>query len=155
MQMNGPEGYELARKKSLAVSAACVAINWPNPGFKGRTFQLCLQLPTAGERGGGGEVSKERRKEQGTFPSSAFVSKETGSKKCESECCQWDFLFFLRPSRGFAFLSLLVLRWDTMDVEKIFPLQITQGNPVSSFELWSMSGYTFTLFRVMTEILTF
>ena len=26
MQVNGPEGYKLARKKSLAVSVACMAI---------------------------------------------------------------------------------------------------------------------------------
>ena len=28
------------RKKSLAVSVACMAIYWPTPGFKGRTFKL-------------------------------------------------------------------------------------------------------------------
>ena len=28
------------REKSLAVSVACVAIYWPTPGFKGRTFKL-------------------------------------------------------------------------------------------------------------------
>ena len=31
-----------ARKKSLAVSVACMAIYWPTPGFKGRTFKLCV-----------------------------------------------------------------------------------------------------------------
>ena len=30
------------RKKSLAVSVACMAIYWPTPGFKGRTFKLCV-----------------------------------------------------------------------------------------------------------------
>ena len=30
------------RKKSLAVSVACLAIYWPTPGFKGRTFKLCV-----------------------------------------------------------------------------------------------------------------
>ena len=28
--------------KSLAVSVACMAIYWPTPGFKGRTFKLCV-----------------------------------------------------------------------------------------------------------------
>ena len=28
------------RKKSLAISIACMAIYWPTPGFKGRTFQF-------------------------------------------------------------------------------------------------------------------
>ena len=62
--------------------------------------------------------SKERRKEERTFQARPSVSKETGSKKCESECCQWGFLFYLRPLRGFAFLSLPILRLDTMDAEK-------------------------------------
>ena len=31
-----------ARKKFLAVSVACMAIYWPTPGFKGRTFKLCV-----------------------------------------------------------------------------------------------------------------
>ena len=30
------------RKNSLAVSVACIAIYWPIPGFKGRTFKLCV-----------------------------------------------------------------------------------------------------------------
>ena len=30
------------RKKSLAVSVACMAIYWPTPGLKGRTFKLCV-----------------------------------------------------------------------------------------------------------------
>ena len=30
------------RNKSLAVSVACMAIYWPTPGFKGRTFKLCV-----------------------------------------------------------------------------------------------------------------
>ena len=30
------------KKKSLAVSVACMAIYWPTPGFKGRTFKLCV-----------------------------------------------------------------------------------------------------------------
>ncbi len=30
------------RKKSLAVSVACMAIYWPTPGFKRRTFKLCV-----------------------------------------------------------------------------------------------------------------
>ena len=42
MQVNGPEGEKLARKKSLAVSVACMAIYRPTPGFKGRTFKLCV-----------------------------------------------------------------------------------------------------------------
>ena len=29
----------VARKKSLAVSIACMAIYYPTPGFKGRTFR--------------------------------------------------------------------------------------------------------------------
>ena len=29
-------------KNSLAVSVACMAIYWPIPGFKGRTFKLCV-----------------------------------------------------------------------------------------------------------------
>ena len=36
------KGYKLARKKSLAVSVACMAIYWLTPGCKGRTFQLCV-----------------------------------------------------------------------------------------------------------------
>ena len=35
MQVNGPEGWKLARKKSPAVSVACIAIYCPIPGFKG------------------------------------------------------------------------------------------------------------------------
>ena len=31
-----------ARKKFLAVSVACLATCWPTPGFKGRTFKLCV-----------------------------------------------------------------------------------------------------------------
>ena len=30
------------RKKSLAVCIACMALYWPTPGFKGRTFKLCI-----------------------------------------------------------------------------------------------------------------
>ena len=30
------------RKKSPAVSVACMAIYWPTPGLKGRTFKLCV-----------------------------------------------------------------------------------------------------------------
>ena len=40
MQVNGPEGLKLARKKSLAVSVACMAMYGPAPGLKGRTFEL-------------------------------------------------------------------------------------------------------------------
>ena len=40
MQVNGPEGQIYTRKKSLAVSVACMATYWPAPGFKGRTFKL-------------------------------------------------------------------------------------------------------------------
>ena len=29
-------------KKSPAVSVACIAINWPTQGYKGRTFELCV-----------------------------------------------------------------------------------------------------------------
>ena len=34
MQVNGPEGYKVARKKSLAVGVACMAIYGPAPGFE-------------------------------------------------------------------------------------------------------------------------
>ena len=44
MQVNGPEGWKLARKKSLAVGEACMAIYWPTPGFKRRTFELWVLL---------------------------------------------------------------------------------------------------------------
>ena len=30
------------RKEFLAVSVACMAIYWPTPGLKGRTFKLCV-----------------------------------------------------------------------------------------------------------------
>ena len=33
---------EQERKKSLAISVACMAIYWLTPGFKGRTFKLCV-----------------------------------------------------------------------------------------------------------------
>ena len=42
MQVNGPDGWKLAKKKSLAVSVASMAIYSPTPGFKGRTFKLCV-----------------------------------------------------------------------------------------------------------------
>ena len=42
IQVNGPEGLKLARKNSLAVSVACMATYWPTPGFKERTFKLCV-----------------------------------------------------------------------------------------------------------------
>ena len=42
MQVNGPEGQKLARKESLAVSLACMAIYWSIPGFKGTTIKLCV-----------------------------------------------------------------------------------------------------------------
>ena len=42
MQVNGPEGYKLTRKKFLAVGAACTAIHGPVPGFKGRAFELWI-----------------------------------------------------------------------------------------------------------------
>ena len=42
MQVNGPEEKKLARKKSLAVSEAYVAVHWPTPGFKGTSFKLCV-----------------------------------------------------------------------------------------------------------------
>ena len=42
MLVNGLEGQKLARKKSPTVSVACMAIYWPTPGFKGRTFKLCV-----------------------------------------------------------------------------------------------------------------
>ena len=29
-------------KKSLAVNVACMTMYWPTPGFKGRTFTLCV-----------------------------------------------------------------------------------------------------------------
>ena len=40
MQVNGPGGLKLARKKSLAVGVACMAICRPAPGLKGRTSEL-------------------------------------------------------------------------------------------------------------------
>ena len=33
---------EIRKKKSLAVSLACMAIYWPSPGFKGRTSKPCF-----------------------------------------------------------------------------------------------------------------
>ena len=42
MQVNGPEGWKLARKKSLGVSIACVAIYRPTPGFERKTFKFCV-----------------------------------------------------------------------------------------------------------------
>ena len=39
MQVNVPEWYKLARKKSLAVGVACMAIYWPAPGLKGGIFE--------------------------------------------------------------------------------------------------------------------
>ena len=33
-QVNGPEGYKLVRKKSLAVGVACMATHGPAPGLK-------------------------------------------------------------------------------------------------------------------------
>ena len=42
IQVNGPERYKLAKKRPLAVSVACMAICWPTPGFKGRTWKLCV-----------------------------------------------------------------------------------------------------------------
>ena len=41
MQVNGLEGWKLARKKSQAVSVACMAIYRLTPGFR-RTFKLCV-----------------------------------------------------------------------------------------------------------------
>ena len=35
-------GQVLEKMKSLAVTVACMAIYWPTPGFKGRTFKLCV-----------------------------------------------------------------------------------------------------------------
>ena len=56
---------EIAGKKSLAISEACIAIYWLTPGFKGRTFKLCVLItrdfnfcvrssPLRAERGRGG-----------------------------------------------------------------------------------------------------
>ena len=42
MQVNGPEGKKLARKKPLTVSIGCMAIYRPTPGFKGRAFKFCV-----------------------------------------------------------------------------------------------------------------
>ena len=42
MQVNGPKRQILARKKSIAVSVACMAMYRPTAGFKGRTFKLCV-----------------------------------------------------------------------------------------------------------------
>ena len=44
MQVNGPKGLKLARKKCQAGSVACMAIYWPTPGFNGRTFKLCVLI---------------------------------------------------------------------------------------------------------------
>ena len=41
MQVNGPGSYNLVRKKSLAVSVACMAVYRPTQSFKGRTLKLC------------------------------------------------------------------------------------------------------------------
>ena len=49
MQVNGPEGYKLARKKSLAVSVACIAVYWPTPSFKG-TLVSASAAPHCGAR---------------------------------------------------------------------------------------------------------
>ena len=35
---------EISKEKSLAVSVTCMAINWPTPGFKERTFKLCVLI---------------------------------------------------------------------------------------------------------------
>ena len=35
-------GRKKARKKSLAVSVAWMALYWPTPGFRGRMFKLCI-----------------------------------------------------------------------------------------------------------------
>ena len=40
MQVNGQGEKKLARKKSLAVGVACVAIFGPVPGSTGRTFEF-------------------------------------------------------------------------------------------------------------------
>ena len=40
MRVNGPEGWKLARKNSLAAGVACMAIYTPVPGLKGRTLEL-------------------------------------------------------------------------------------------------------------------
>ena len=42
MQVKGPEGSKLARKKFLAVGVASMAIYGPTPGFKGRQLKLCV-----------------------------------------------------------------------------------------------------------------
>ena len=42
MQVNGPKGQKLARKKSLTVGLPCMAIYWPISGFTGGTFKLCV-----------------------------------------------------------------------------------------------------------------
>ena len=39
--MNRKGRKKQGRNKSLAVSVACMAIYWPTPGFKGRTYKLC------------------------------------------------------------------------------------------------------------------
>ena len=33
---------EISKEETLAVSEACMATYWPTPGFKGRTFKLCV-----------------------------------------------------------------------------------------------------------------
>ena len=39
IQVNGPKGRNIARKKSLAVSVACMAIYWPTPRWKKNQFK--------------------------------------------------------------------------------------------------------------------
>ena len=41
-QVNGAKGKKSARKKSLSVSITWMAIHWATPGFKERTFKLCV-----------------------------------------------------------------------------------------------------------------
>ena len=40
MQVSGPEGYKLAKLKSLARSVACIAVLGPTTGLKGRILLL-------------------------------------------------------------------------------------------------------------------
>ena len=78
MQVNGPEGYKLTRKKFLAVGAACTAIHGPVPGLKGRAFELwilnrwvlifCVSCTALREEGGGEERElRNRSREEPRF----------------------------------------------------------------------------------------
>ena len=60
-------------KKSLAVCVACMATDWPTPGFKGRTFKLCVvtrwdfNFWVRSFQLGGGGGRRERERERGAI----------------------------------------------------------------------------------------